>query len=204
VERDQFDIFLQRCAKEVNTNSEFGRDGAREIAEEICPACFNNIPQASRHCPHCGHFQSIPDGVTGTFKPKTIIRKNLAITMLAMDGGVEIENKSYIRLHIKIQNLTQKRVHISLTYVDSVLIDVSGRQHSPVEADEFTEDPRENVFPTWFYIYPDAFRDGVLLFREISMPLQRVIICAMHQENEDELFVFDLNIPPEMPDALKD
>jgi len=201
---DQFDIFLERCAKEINVNANFGRDGAREISEEICPACHNSVPKASRHCPNCGHFQAIPEGVTGTFKAKTVIRKNLAITMLSMDTGVEIEGKTYIRIHIKIQNLTQKRVHISLTYVDSVLIDITGRQHSPVEADEFTEDPGESLFPTWFYIYPDAHRDGVLLYRETNTSLQRAIICAMHQENEDELFVYDFNSPTEMKEGLSE
>ena len=140
----------------------------------------------------------MPEGISGTFKPKTIIRRHLAITLLTVDGGVEIEGRTYTRVHLKIQNLCPRRVHISLTYVDSVLVDITGRQHSPAEADEFTEDPREQIFPTWFHIYPDAYRDGVLLFRESPVPLQRAIICAMHQENEDELFIFDLNIPPSM------
>jgi hypothetical protein len=104
----------------------------------------------------------------------------------------------YTRVHLKIRNLSNLRVHISLTYVDSVLIDLAGRQFSPVEADEFPEEMGEPIFPTWFYIYPDAYRDGVLLFRESPVPLQKAIVCAMHQENEDEMFVFELDTPPKV------
>ena len=196
MERDPYDLFLERCAREIDLSAEYGKEGAKEISEEICPECLNRVPHGSRHCPNCGAFQSVPEGVTSTFRQKTIAKRHLAITLLSVEPGVEIEGKSYTRLHIKIRNLSPRRVHISLTYVDSVLIDLSGRQFSTVEADEFTEDPGEPIFPAWFYVYPDAYRDGVLLFRESRLPLQRAIICAMHQENEDEMFVFDLNMPP--------
>ena len=192
MERDQYDLFLERIAKEVNLNREFSKDGAREVSEEICTNCMCRVPSGSRHCPTCGAFRLLPDGVDDTFKPKTIFRNNVAITLLGIDNHVEIENRNYARVHLKIRNLSPRRVHISLTYVDSVLVDVTGRQNSPVDSEEFIEDPREPVFPTWFYIYPDAFKDGVLLFRESSVPLDRVIVCAMYQENEDEMFVFEL------------
>ncbi len=200
MERDQFDLFLERCAREVDLGAEFGKEGAKEISEGICPTCFSSVAKGSRHCSHCGEFQSIPEGVSCTFKPKTIIKRHLAVTLLSIEGGVEIDGRTYTRAHLKIQNLSPKRVHISLTYVDSVLVDVTGRQYSPVDADEFNEDPGEKLFPTWFYIYPDAYRDGVLLFRESPVQLQKAIVCAMHQENEDELFVFDLNVSPKMPE----
>lgn len=196
MERDPYDLFLERVAREIDLAAEFGKDGAREISQEICPKCFSQVPNGSRYCAQCGAFQSIPEGVSGTFKAKTIIKRHLAVTLLGIESGVEIEGRTYVRAHLKIRNLSPRRVHISLTYVDSVLIDLTGRQFSPVEADEFSEDPGEPLLPTWFYIYPDAYREGVLLFRESPVPLQRAIFCAMHQENEDEMFVFDLNTPP--------
>jgi hypothetical protein len=196
VERDPYDLFLERVAKEVDLSAEYGKDGAKEIAEDTCPSCFSRVPRGSRHCPQCGALQAIPDGVSGTFRPKTIIKRHLAVTLLGIEVGVEIDGRMYTRAHLKIRNLSPRRVHISLTYVDSVLIDLTGRQYSPVDADEFTEDPGEPIFPTWFYIYPDAYRDGVLIFRESRLPLQRAVFCAMHQENEDEMFIFDLNLPP--------
>ena len=200
MERDPYDLFLERCAREVSLGKEFGKEGAKEISEDICQSCFSNVPKGSRHCPACGAFQAIPDGVSGTFRQKTIIKRHLAVTLLGIEQGVEIEGHTYNRVQLKIHNLSGKRVHISLTYVDSVLIDISGRQYSPIDNDELVEDTGEPIFPTWFYIYPDAYRDGVLLFREGTVPLQKAIICAMHQENEDELFVFDLNTPPSMVD----
>ena len=196
MERDPYDLFLERVAREIDLAKEYGKDGAKEISEEICPFCFSKVPQGSRHCNNCGALQAIPDGVAGTFKPKTIIKRHLAVTLLGLELNVDIDGRIYTRAHLKIRNLSPRRVHISLTYVDSVLIDLTGRQYSPVDADEFAEDPGESIFPTWFYIYPDAYRDGVLLFRESGVPLQRAIFCAMHQENEDEMFIFDLSLPP--------
>jgi hypothetical protein len=199
VERDPFDLFLERCAREVELGR-VEREGSKEISEDICPECLSPVVAGSRHCPQCGAFRSIPEGVAGTFKPKTVVKQLLAITLLGIEGEISIEGRNYTRVHLKIRNLSPKRVHISLTYVDSVMVDVTGRQHSPVEPDEFAADPHEDIFPMWFYIYPDAFKDGVLLFRESPVPIQRVIICAMHQESEDEMFVFDLTTPPNMRD----
>jgi len=200
VERDPFDLFLERCLKESGPVGGPGRDGAREIAEEICPRCLNRVLPGSRHCPSCGAFQEVPEGVAGTFKPRTLIKRRLAITLVAVERGCEIAGRMYTRMHLKIRNLSNVRAHISLTYVDSVLIDLTGRQFTPVEADELPDDANEPIFPTWFYIYPDAYRDGVLLFRESPVPLQKAILCAMHQENEDELFLFELNAPPKVED----
>lgn len=196
VERDPFDLFLDRCAREVDSNEKIGVGKAREISEEICPQCLDRVPPGCRHCPNCGALQAIPENVSGTFRPRTLIKRHLAVTLLAIEGGYEIGTRAFTRAHLKIRNLCPRRVHVSLTYVDSVLIDITGRQYSPLDPDELTEDSREPIFPTWFYIYPDAYKDGVLLFRESSVPLQKAVICAMHQENEDELFVFDLNGPP--------
>ncbi len=201
VERDPFDLFLERCAKEQNAAAELGREGAKEIAEDICPKCHEDVEPGSRYCGQCGAVQSIPDGVEGTFKPRTIIKRSLGVTLVAIERDCQIGGRSYTRAYLKIRNLTGRRAHISLTYVDSVLIDLSGRQLSPLELDEIPDDVNDPVFPTWFYIYPDAFREGVLLFRESQLPLQKAIICAMHQENEDEVFVFDLNVPPSMDDG---
>jgi hypothetical protein len=200
VERDPYDLFLERVAREVNLQKEYGKEGAREAMEDVCQSCLCKVPKGSRHCPTCGALMALPEGISTTFKQKTVIKRHLAITLLAIEYGVEIENRKFTKVHLKIQNFSSRRVHISLTYVDSVLIDLTGRQYSPVDADEFTEDPGENVFPTWFYIYPDAFREGVLLFKESAVPLQKAIVCAMHQENEDELFVFDLDMPPSIKD----
>ena len=200
MERDPYDLFLERCAREVSLNQQYGKEGAREISEDICQHCLSKVPKGIRHCPICGELQVLPEGISATFKQKTIIKRHLAVTLLSVEYGVEIEGRKYNRVQLKIQNFSSKRVHISLTYVASVLIDLTGRQYSPVDSDEFTEDPGERIFPTWFYVYPDAYREGVLLFKEGAVPLQKAIICAMHQENEDELFVFDLNIPPSVRD----
>jgi hypothetical protein len=198
VERDPFDLFLERCLKEGALPGGLARDGAREIAEEVCPKCFDRVEPGSRFCKTCGAFQEIPLGVAGTFKPRTLIRRRLAISLVAIERGHEIAGRQYTRVHLKIRNLSNLRVHISLTYVDSVLIDLAGRQFSPVEADELPDEIGEPIFPTWFYVYPDAYRDGILLFRESTVPLQKAIVCAMHQENEDEMFVFELDAPPKV------
>ena len=198
MERDPFDLFLERCLKEGGLPGGTGREGSREIAEEVCPKCLDRVEPGSRFCKTCGTFQEVPQGVSGTFKPRTLIRRRLAISLVAVERGCEIGGRLYTRVHLKIRNLSNLRVHISLTYVDSVLIDLAGHQFSPVEADELPEETGEPLFPTWFYIYPDAYRDGILLFRESPVPLQKAIVCAMHQENEDEMFVFELDAPPKV------
>jgi hypothetical protein len=200
VERDPFDLFLERCLKESGHAGGVGREGAREIAEELCLRCLDKVPPGSRYCASCGALQEVPHGVAGTFKPRTLIKRKLAISLVAIERGCEIANRHYTRVHLKIRNLANVRAHISLTYVDSVLVDLTGRQYSSVEADEFPDGFGEPLFPTWFYVYPDAYRDGVLLFRESPVPLQKAIVCAMHQENEDELFVFELDSPPKVED----
>jgi hypothetical protein len=200
VERDPYEQFLESCLKESSPPGGTNADGAREIAEDICPSCLERVVPGSRFCACCGKMQSVPEGVTGTFKPRTLIKQRLAITIVAIERNCEIAGRIYTRLHLKVRNLSSIRAHLSLTYVDSVLIDLTGRQFSPVEADELPDGNGEPVFPTWFYVYPEAFRDGVLLYRESPVPLQRAIVCAMHQENEDELFVFDLDSPPKMED----
>lgn len=196
MEKDPFDLFLERCIKEIDEADSANGKGTKEIAEEICHHCLNPVLPGSRYCSLCGSFQEVPQGVSSTFKPRTLIKRRLAISLISVERNYEIGGQSYTRVHLKIRNLSSSRAHISLTYVDSVLIDLTGRQFSSVESDEFPEGVNEPVFPTWFYIYPEAYRDGVLLFRESPVPLQKAIICTMHQENEDELFVFDLDIPP--------
>lgn len=196
MERDQYDSFLDRCAREFDASPPRPVDGTREVAENICSHCMSEIPPACRYCPTCGEFQSLPEEVTGTFREKSIVKRHIAITLTEIESGVEIEGRMYTKVRLKVANLSPRRVHLSLTYVDSVLIDVTGRQIAPVDSDEFQDDPAEPVFPTWFYIYPEAYREGVLLFREDQVSLKRLIICSMLQENEDELFVFDLDTIP--------
>jgi hypothetical protein len=198
VDRDPFDLFLEHCLKENGQAGSTGREGGRDIAEEICPRCFDRVVPGFRHCPSCGALQVLPDGVESTFKPRTVVKRRLGITLVAIERGYEIGNRVFTRLHLKIRNLSNSRAHISLTYVDSVLIDATGRQFSPIELEELPDESGDPIFPTWFYIYPEAYRDGILLFRESPVPLQKAVICAMHQENEDELFTFELDMPPHM------
>ncbi len=202
MERDPFDLFLEHCASEYDSASGLGKEGAREIAEDICPTCHDNVDPGSRFCRHCGTMQEVPDSVSGTFKPRTLIKRTLGVTLVAIERGFEIDGRYFTKAHIKIRNLSGRRAHISLTYVDSVLIDLTGRQYSPLDLDELPGELGDAMFPTWFYIYPDAYREGILLFRDATAPLQKAIVCAMHQENEDEMFTFELNLPPSM-DAVE-
>lgn len=201
MERDPFDLFLEKCAGESDPEGMPSPGRVREIAEEICPTCLDRVTPGSRYCSHCGALQTVPENITGTFRPRTQIKHHLAVTLLAIENNCEVNGRVYTRVHLKIRNLSAKRVHISLTYIDSVLIDITGRQYSPVDADELPEEIAEPIFPTWFYIYPEAYRDGVLLFHDNPVPLQRAIVCAMHQENEDELFSFELNAPPSVRES---
>lgn len=200
MERDSYDLFLNKIAREVRLPGEPGATGSKEIAESTCLNCYELVAQGSRHCPNCGQLMQIPDGVDSGFKPRTILKRRLSVTLLSLETGVELSGNIYTRVHLKIRNLSPVRAHISLTYVDSVLLDITGRQYSPLELDELPEDVNEPIFPTWFYIYPDAYREGFLLFRESPVPLQKAIVCAMHQENEDELFTFELDPPPNVND----
>ena len=198
MERDSFDLFLDKVAKEFRLPVDAGTEGTKEIAEAICQSCYDIVPPGSRHCPNCGQFQTVPDGVASAFKPRTVMKRRLAVTLLGIETGVEIAGRLFTRVHLKIRNLSPLRAHISLTYVDSVLIDITGRQHSPIDLEELPEEYNEPIFPTWFYIYPEAYREGILLFKESPVPLQKVIVCAMHQENEDELFTFELEGLPKL------
>jgi hypothetical protein len=198
MERDPFDLFLERCIKETAPVGAPGHGGAREIAEETCHKCLSRVLPGSRYCASCGAFQQVPENVAGTFRPRTLIKRRLGVTLVGIERGCEVAGRTYTRIHLKIRNLGSMRAHLSLTYVDSVLIDFTGRQFSPVDPDELPPEVDEPIFPTWFYIYPEAYRDGVLLFRESPVPLSRAIVCAMHQENEDEMFVFELDTLPKI------
>ena len=198
MERDPYDLFLERCLRETANTGVPGKGGmrAREISENICPRCLERVVPGSRFCPSCGAFQEIPKEVAATFRPRTIIRNRLAVTLIAIERGCEICGRLVTKVYLKVQNMSPMRVHVSLTYIESVLIDVTGRQFSPIDPEELPECFDEPVFPAWFYIYADAYKDGVLLFDESPVPLQKAIICAMHQENQDELFIFELDTPP--------
>ncbi|HEX9744954.1 MAG TPA: hypothetical protein VGB30_05955 [bacterium] len=198
MERDSFDLFLDKVAREIDLPGEKSKEGSKDIAEQTCATCYEIVSHGSRHCPNCGALQKLPEGVHGGFKPRTIMKRRLSVTLLGMETGVELGGNNFTKVHLKIRNLSPVRANVSLTYVDSVLIDVTGRQLSPLDLDEFPDEVAEPLFPTWFYIYPEAYREGVLIFRESPLPLQKAIICAMHQENEDELFTFELEGLPEI------
>ena len=105
-----------------------------------------------------------------------------------LDRDFNFNGQYYTKLAVKIENLTEERLHLSLTFVDSVLINSRGRQFCPVDNDDI-DIPK--LFESWFYVYPHAYREGIMVFPEIADRIKSVYICCNAQNaEEEELFHF--------------
>jgi len=191
--KDPFDEILMRCLKEKEEEirGKASESITKHSALVRCHHCSEVISPNFRYCPNCGEpTADMTSGVLKDFIPVSMQKKTFRITILDIDPEFRIEGEYFTKVKLRIENLTDERIHLSLTFVDSVMIDTSGRQLNPVDGDA-SEFP--GVFDPWFYIYPRAYREGLMVFPEIQDKLKSIYICCNPQNaEEEELFHFEI------------
>jgi len=193
--KDPFDEILMRCLSDKDeTPNEKASSGVIKRSDLInCHNCNELIFQNFRYCPNCGEQTSDMSGETErNFIPVIMQKKYFRVTLLDVDPDFRINGEYYTKVKLRIENLTEMRLHLSLTYVDSVIVDMAGKQLNPVDGEE-SELP--GVFDPWFYIYPRAYREGILIFPEIHEKIKSIYICCNPQNaDEEELFCFAIEV----------
>ena len=189
--KDPFDEILMRCLDDGN-----GRTVDRKSVENIqninlvqCANCNELIHPNYRYCPNCGDATVDKSGDSSEgFSPLIMQKKTFRVTVSELDRDFSINGEYFTKLRLRIENLTDERLHLSLTFVDSAIINSSGRQFGPVDGEEIDV---PDMFESWFYVYPRAFREGIMVFPEITDRIKSVYICCNPQNtDEEELFHF--------------
>ena len=159
----------------------------------ICRQCNAELVPEGRFCAYCG--QKTEEQEIDIFLPDApVITKRLfQVTLLELENDALYEEMHLTRVYLRVKNLSRKRLNLSLTYADSVIIDTTGRQYSSMLKEDIPEGWDMELFDNWFFIYPGAHREGNLLFRAVHNPIRNVIISATPQDNEEELFIFRMD-----------
>ena len=191
---DPFDEILMRCIKdkEEEVHGKASESVIKHPELIRCHHCSEVLSPNFRYCPNCGEpTADMSGGDTDDFIPISMQKRTFRITVLDIDADFRIEGEYFTKVKLRIENLTDDRIHLSLTFVDSVVVDAGGRQLNPVDGDA-SEFP--GVFDPWFYIYPRAYREGLMVFPEIHEKIKSLYICCNPQNaEEEELFHFKLD-----------
>jgi hypothetical protein len=189
--KDPFDSLIKRL-----------RDAdEREFAERpksdaplICRQCHGDLVPEGRFCPYCGEKLESEEELD-FFLPgaPTLTKRLFRVTLLELEDDSIYDEMHFTRVYLRVKNLTRKRLNLSLTYADSVIIDNTGRQYSSLLKEDIPEGWDMELFDNWFFIYPGAHREGNLLFRAVMNPIRNVILSATPQDNEEELFIFRMD-----------
>lgn len=186
--KDPFDSLIKRLNEA--DEREFVERPTRPL---ICRECHADLVPEGRFCAYCG--QKTEEQEIDIFLPDApIITKRLfQVTLLELENDALYEEMHLTRVYLRVKNLSRKRLNLSLTYADSVIIDTTGRQYSSMLKEDIPEGWDMELFDNWFFIYPGAHREGNLLFRAVHNPIRNVIISATPQDNEEELFIFRMD-----------
>lgn len=189
--KDLFEEILMRCLDDENNQTVEKKASEKSTNYNLvqCNNCSELIHLNYRYCPNCGEPTVEKSGdSTRNFTPLIMQKKTFRVTLCELDRDFSINGEYFTKLRLKIENLTDDRLHLSLTFVDSAIINTSGRQFGPVDAEEIMV---PDMFESWFYVYPRAFREGVMVFPEITERIKSVYICCNPQNtDEEELFHF--------------
>ncbi|MBU1023065.1 hypothetical protein KKB99_02155 [bacterium] len=189
--KDPFDELLMHCLDDTKARvyDNKATEGKKISNLVNCMNCKEVIYENYRYCPNCGALTVDDSGeATNGFNPLVMQKKIFRVTLLELDRDFNLNGEYFTRLKVRIENLTEERIHLSLTFVDSVVINNSGRQFAPIDNEEVDI---SDMFDSWFYLYPHAHRDGVMIFPEISERIKSVYICCNPQNTEEEeLFRF--------------
>jgi hypothetical protein len=189
--KDPFDELLMRCLEDGQAQTSDKKTAGELKTGSLvnCLTCNEVILMNYRYCPNCGEptVDLSGDSKTG-FNPLIMKKKLFRVTISDLDRDFCFNGQYFTRLNLKIENLTEDRLHVSLTFVDSVIISINGRQYSPLDSED-VDIPK--MFESWFYIYPHAHRDGIMIFPEIPERIKSVYIsCNPQNAEEEELFHF--------------
>jgi hypothetical protein len=163
-------------------------------APRICRSCHANLVPEGRFCPFCGEKCETEENLEFFLHDVPTLTKRLfQVALIELEEDALCEEMHLTRVYLRIKNLSRKRLNLSLTYADSVIIDKTGRQYSSLLKEDIPEGWDLELFDNWFFIYPGAHREGNLLFRPVKNPIRNVIISATPQDNEEELFIFKMD-----------
>jgi RNA polymerase subunit RPABC4/transcription elongation factor Spt4 len=188
--KDPFDSLIRRL----------GEADEREFQESstekplICRQCHADVVLEGRFCPYCGEKRQEEEDFDFFLQDAQSITKRLfQVSLIELEADAIFEDMHFTRVYLRTKNLSRKRLNLSLTYADSVIIDNTGRQYSSLLKEDIPEGWDLELFDNWFFIYPGAHREGNLLFRAVHNPIRNVIISATPQDNEEELFIFRMD-----------
>ncbi len=192
--KDPFDELLMHCLDDGKTRVYDNKTAEDKVTGNIvnCGYCNEVINVNYRYCPNCGAatVEKSNDSDNG-FSAIVQQKKAIRATLLDVDRDFHFNGEYFTKVRVRIENLTEERLHRSLTCVDSVIINTSGRQFGTIDSDDV--DILE-MFESWFYLYPHAFREGVIIFPEISERIKSIYICCNPQNSEEEeLFLFAID-----------
>lgn len=192
--KDPFDELLMHCLDDGKTRVAESKTAKDKVIGTIvnCGYCNEVISINYRYCPNCGAATAEKSNENSSgFTPMVQQKKAFKVTLLDVDRDFSFNGEYLTRVRVRIQNLTETRLHLSLTCVDSVIINTSGQQFGTLDSDDVD---LPELIENWFYIYPHAFREGILLFPEISERIKSVYICCNPQNTEnEEVFLFDID-----------
>ena len=186
--KDPFDSLIRRLNEA--DEREFAERPARP---SICRQCHADLVPQGRFCPYCGNKCEVDELDFFLTDAPNITKRLFQVTLLELENDALFDEMHLTRVYLRVKNLSRKRLNLSLTYADSVIIDDTGRQYSSMLKEDIPEGWDMELFDNWFFIYPGAHREGNLLFRAVINPIRNVIISATPQDNEEELFIFRMD-----------
>ena len=188
--KDPFDGLIKRL--EQADEREFV-ERPRGTKPRSCRSCHAELVPEGHYCAFCGE-KCIEEEELDFFihNAPTLTKKLFQVALLELEEDAVFEELHFTRVYLRIKNLTRKRLNLSLTYADSVIIDKTGRQYSSLLKEDIPEGWDLELFDNWFFIYPGAHREGNLIFRPVIKPIRNVIISSTPQDNEEELFIFKM------------
>jgi RNA polymerase subunit RPABC4/transcription elongation factor Spt4 len=189
--KDPFDELLMHCLDDGKTRVYDSKAAEGKTTGNLvnCSYCNEVINVNYRYCPNCG-AATVEKSSESTNGFVSIIQQKKAfkVALLDIDRDFNLNGEYFTKLRIRIENLTEERLHLSLVCVDSVIINAAGRQFGPVDSEDIDI---PEMFESWFYLYPHAYREGVMVFPEIPERIKNIYICCNPQNTEEEeLFMF--------------
>ena len=161
--KDPFDELLMHCLDDGKTRVYDSKAAEGKTTGNLvnCSYCNEVINVNYRYCPNCG-AATVEKSSESTNGFVSIIQQKKAfkVALLDVDRDFNLNGEYFTKLRIRIENLTEERLHLSLVCVDSVIINAAGRQFGPVDSEDIDI---PEMFESWFYLYPHAYRDGYSL-----------------------------------------
>ncbi|HYE79669.1 MAG TPA: hypothetical protein VEI97_16910 [bacterium] len=204
MQRDQFDELLLHCTSDPEALDRAPRTPAE--AARICRNCGEDLKHNFRFCSNCSlptfdldeeeNPYSLPIRQRGQHFEVTILGIEQDVTdgeaqASDLSDGDDHSPRRGTEVRLRITNLGEERLCVSLTFAQSALVDITGRQYFPQPRDRDDHESGANL-DRWFYLYPRAHVEGTLHFPDIPAALWHCYLSAQPQDREEDLFHFTL------------